>query len=167
MPLNRKTLIQSTFPFPIKGSPWPNSWIKWSCNYCSILKAVKTSWLHTVQSLARLLFQYGELGSDCAVSNIRPVNRSFLQLETELWRTQRIAKDRSARREPSKSGSDRLKLNPHTTFFVEVEGVIDFQMVTHPDINLVQQSLTVSLRSSNPFWTTAPISLKLFMWFTL
>ena len=45
-----------------------------------------------------------------------------MQSETELRRTQRIAKDRSARREPSKSGSDRLKLNPHTTFVVEVEG---------------------------------------------
>ena len=34
--------------------------------------------------------------------------------------------NRSARRKPSKSGWDRLKLNPHTTFFVvEVEGVID------------------------------------------
>ena len=33
--------------------------------------------------------------------------------------------NRSARRKPSKSGSDRLKLNPHTTFAVEVEGVID------------------------------------------
>ena len=34
--------------------------------------------------------------------------------------------NRSARRKPSKSGWDRLKLNPHTTFVVEVEGVIDF-----------------------------------------
>ena len=34
--------------------------------------------------------------------------------------------NRSARRKPSKSGWDRLKLNPHTTFFVvEVESVID------------------------------------------
>ena len=33
--------------------------------------------------------------------------------------------NRSARRKPSKSGSDRLKLNPYTTFEVEVEGVID------------------------------------------
>ena len=32
--------------------------------------------------------------------------------------------NRSARRKPSKSGWDRLKLNPHTTFVVEVEGVI-------------------------------------------
>ena len=31
----------------------------------------------------------------------------------------------SARRKPSKSGWDRLKLNPHTAFVVEVEGVID------------------------------------------
>ena len=49
---------------------------------------------------------------------------------------------------------DRLKLNPHTTctvFVVKVEGVIDvqgvqhtnsIQMVTHPDINPVQQGLT-------------------------
>ena len=35
--------------------------------------------------------------------------------------------NRSARRKPSKSGWDRLKLNPHTTFVVEVEGVIDVQ----------------------------------------
>ena len=33
--------------------------------------------------------------------------------------------NQSARRNPSKSGWDRLKLNPHTTFVVEVEGVID------------------------------------------
>ena len=33
--------------------------------------------------------------------------------------------NRSARRKPSKSGGDRLKLKPHTTFVVEVEGVID------------------------------------------
>ena len=33
--------------------------------------------------------------------------------------------DRSARRKPSKSGWDRLKLNPHTTFVEEVEGMID------------------------------------------
>ena len=33
--------------------------------------------------------------------------------------------NRSARRKPSKSGGDRLKLNPHTTFVVEVKGVID------------------------------------------
>ena len=31
----------------------------------------------------------------------------------------------SARRKPPKSGWDRLKLNPHTTFVAEVEGVID------------------------------------------
>ena len=35
--------------------------------------------------------------------------------------------NRSTRRKPLKSGSDRLKLNPHTTFVVEVEGVIDVQ----------------------------------------
>ena len=33
--------------------------------------------------------------------------------------------NRSARRKPSKSGWDQLKLNPHATFVVEVEGVID------------------------------------------
>ena len=33
--------------------------------------------------------------------------------------------NRSARRKPSKSGWDRLKLNPHTSFVVEVEGVIE------------------------------------------
>ena len=33
--------------------------------------------------------------------------------------------NRSARGKPSKSGWDRLKLSPHTTFVVEVEGVID------------------------------------------
>jgi len=31
--------------------------------------------------------------------------------------------NRSARRKPSKSGWDRLKLTQHTTFEVEVEGV--------------------------------------------
>ena len=33
--------------------------------------------------------------------------------------------NRSARRKPSKSGRDRLKLNPYTTFVAEVEGVIN------------------------------------------
>ena len=33
--------------------------------------------------------------------------------------------NRSAWRKPSKPGWDRLKLDPHTTFVVEVEGVID------------------------------------------
>ena len=33
--------------------------------------------------------------------------------------------NRSARGKPSKSGLDRLKLSPHTTFVVEVEGVVD------------------------------------------
>ena len=59
--------------------------------------------------------------------------------------------NRSGRRKPSKSGWDGLKLNRQTTFVVEVEGVIDFQrvqhwksiqMVTHPDINPIQQGLT-------------------------
>ena len=64
----------------------------------------------------------------------------------------------NARRKPSKSGCDRLKHNPHITFVVEVEGVIDVhyasltsqgvqhrrsvQMVTHPDNDPVQQGLT-------------------------
>ena len=51
----------------------------------------------------------------------------------------------------SSTRSDRLKLNPGTTFFVEVESVIavqgvqytnSIQMVTHPDINPVQQGFT-------------------------
>ena len=59
--------------------------------------------------------------------------------------------NRTARGKPSKSGWDRLKLNPHTTFAVEVEDVINvqgvqhrksIQMVTHPDINPVQQGLS-------------------------
>ena len=33
--------------------------------------------------------------------------------------------NRSARSKPSKSGWDQLKLSPHATFVVEVEGVID------------------------------------------
>jgi len=33
--------------------------------------------------------------------------------------------NQSARRKPSKSGWDQPKLNPHTTFVIEVEGVID------------------------------------------
>ena len=65
--------------------------------------------------------------------------------------------NQSARRKPSKSGWDRLKLNPHTKLVVEVEDVIDvhyasltsqgvqhrefIQMVTHPDINPIQQGL--------------------------
>ena len=60
--------------------------------------------------------------------------------------------NQSARRTPSKSGWDRLKLNPHTTFVVEVEGVIVVQgvqhgkaieVVTHPEINSVQRGLTL------------------------
>ena len=57
----------------------------------------------------------------------------------------------SVPRKPSKSDLDGLKVNPHTTFLVEVEEVIDIQwvqhrksiqMVTHPDINPIQQGLT-------------------------
>ena len=66
--------------------------------------------------------------------------------------------NRSERRKPSKSGWDRLKLYPHTTFVVEMEGVIDFQcvqyrnsiqMVTHPGINPVQQQL-ISVNRREP-----------------
>ena len=44
--------------------------------------------------------------------------------------------NRSARRKPSKSGWDRLKLNPHTTFVVEVEGVIDVHYASLTSLNL-------------------------------
>ena len=85
----------------------------------------------------------------------------------------------SARRKPSKSGWDRLKLNPHMTlnFVVQVEGVIDvhyasmtsqwvqhteiIQTLTHPDINPVQQGLTLVNRPEPVFpfgdsFTTVP-----------
>ena len=67
--------------------------------------------------------------------------------------------NRSARRKPSKSSWDRLKLSPRTTFVVEVGGVFDvhyasltsqgvqhrrfIQMVTHPDMNPVQQNTEI------------------------
>ena len=64
----------------------------------------------------------------------------------------------SNRRKPSKSDWDRLKLNPHTTFVIEVESVIDVQGVQHrkssqivtlPDINPVQRGLT-SVKRKEP-----------------
>ena len=53
-----------------------------------LLVTFKGCWVHTVQSIVRLLFQYGD-GSD-SVSNIRPANCPFSQSETELRRTQLI-----------------------------------------------------------------------------
>ena len=65
-----------------------------------------------------------------------------------------IARSRSRRLNcegRSSTTSDRLKLNPDTTFVVQVESVIDvqgvqhtnsIQMLTHPDTNPVQQGLT-------------------------
>ena len=38
----------------------------------------------------------------------------------------------SARRKPSKSGRDRLKLNPKTVFVIEVKGVIDVHYAILP-----------------------------------
>jgi len=49
--------------------------------------------------------------------------------------------NRSARRKPSKSGWDRLKLNPHTTFVVEVEGVIDVHYASLASQNETQPDL--------------------------
>ena len=94
-------------------------------------------WAHTVQSLARLLFQWRWA---------RTARLVISDLLIVLYRSRRLnCEGRSSTR------SDRLKLNPHTTFVVEVEGVIDFQgaqhrksiqMVTHPDIDALQQGLT-------------------------
>ena len=39
--------------------------------------------------------------------------------------------NRSARRKPLKSGLDRLKLSPHTTFAIEVGGVINYASLTN------------------------------------
>ena len=91
------------------------------------------------------------MGSDFTVRNIWAANRPFSQSETDLRAQHQEGGNRSAREKPSKSGWNRLKVNPHTTFVVEVDGVIDFQRVrhrksiqtvTHPDINPVQQGLT-------------------------
>ena len=73
------------------------------------------------------------MGSDCAVGNI--------YLLIALSRSRRLNCEGRSSTKP-----DRPKLNPHTTFLVEVEGMIDvqgvqhtnsIQMVTHPDINPV------------------------------
>jgi len=98
---------------------------------------VNNQWAHTVQSLARLLFQWRWA---------RTARLVISDLLIALSRSRRLnCEGRSSTR------SVRLKLNPHTTFVVEVEGVIDFQgvqhrksiqTVTHPDINPIQQCLT-------------------------
>ena len=79
--------------------------------------------------------QFNEVGSKelCSQLGARSVNTTHV-LTSEHSTTARWVRlgvdfeeggNRSARRKPSKSGWDRLKLNPHTTFVVEVEGVID------------------------------------------
>ena len=50
--------------------------------------------------------------------------------------------NRSARRKPSKSGWDRLKLNPYTTFVVEVEGVIDVHYASLASLSRKKNSAT-------------------------
>ena len=114
--------------------------------------------------------QFNEVGSKelCSQLGARSVNTTHV-LTSEHSTTARWVRlgvdfeeggNRSARRKPSKSGWDRLKLNPHTTFAEEVQGVIDFQlvhhrksiqMVTHPDINSDQQGLT-SVNRREPFF---------------
>ena len=61
--------------------------------------------------------------------------------------------NRSVRRKPSKSGRDRLKLNPHTTFVrvVEVEGVTDIQYAS-----LTSQGVQLRVFSSR--WSPIQIS---------
>ena len=80
------------------------------------------------------------MGLDCAVGN------KLSDLLIALSRCRRLNCEGH-----SSTRLDRLKLNPHTTFVVEVEGVIDvqgvqhtnsIQIVTHRDINPVQQGLT-------------------------
>ena len=48
--------------------------------------------------------------------------------------------NQSARRKPSKSGWDRPKLNPHTTFVVEVQGVIDVHYASLISQNVSHQT---------------------------
>ena len=56
--------------------------------------------------------------------------------------------NRRARREPSKSGLDRLNLSPHTTFVVEVEDMIDVHyasLTSHSDLYLRVVQINYSL----------------------
>ena len=53
---------------------------------------------------------------------------------------------------------DRLKLNPHTTFVVEVEGVIDVQGVQHT--NSIQQETGIYASRIHKFKNWCPIILR-------
>ena len=118
-------------------------------------------------TLEALLTRKWFSGSSCIRSNWNKLGVNFEE-----------GGNRSARRKPSKSGWDWLKLNPHTTFIVEVEGIIDvhyasltsqgvqqrvfYQRVTHPDINPIQQGLTSVNRWEPVFslwWQPYPISV--------
>ena len=104
--------------------------------------------------------QLYEVGSKelCSQLGARPLNTTHVwprsaapQPEGLDWESILRREETGVPEKPSKSGWDRLKLNPHTTFVVEVEDVIDvqgvqhrksIQMANHPDINLVQHGLT-------------------------
>ena len=90
---------------------------------------------HTMQSLAQLLWEWAGTVRLVISLLLIPLSHSR-RLNCEGCSSTRL---------------DRLKLNPHTTFVVEVEGVIDvqgvqhrksIQMVTHPDVNPIQQGFT-------------------------
>ena len=60
--------------------------------------------------------------------------------------------NRSTRRKPSKSGWDRLKLNPHTTFVVEVKGVIDVRYASLTSNVVGKLLFAVYLRDMRTYW---------------
>ena len=82
--------------------------------------------------------QLNEVGSKelCSQLGARPLNTTHEWPRSEHsttaeWIRQGVDfeedENRRARKKPSKSGWDRLKLNPHATFLVEVEGVFDLK----------------------------------------
>ena len=73
--------------------------------------------------------------------------RSCIRLNWNLRVNFEEGGNRSARRKPSKSGWDRLKLNPHTTFAVEVEGVRG-HIAEHPMRELLQNNFLLGYTSS-------------------
>ena len=89
------------------------------------------------------------MGSDCAVSNILSANHPFLQSETELQGMQ-LNEVGSPETQPTYNICCKGR-----TRVIDVQGVQhrkSIQMLTHPDINTVQQGLT-SVNRREPVFT--------------
>ena len=67
--------------------------------------------------------------------------------------------NRSALRKPSKSGWDQLKLNPHRTFVVEVEGVIDVHYASLASCRVQHKMFYLEGANCNHFFTSFSLDL--------